>query len=717
MANRFTRIVQKLVGSSEAAGISWRSVFSPSLDEGTDPADIVNFFIGYPHAAITAISDEVSKAEFYVVEIARLTNQETEKPDHPFIRLLDNPNPSHSRFSLLEASDINYSFFGEFFWFVSRGENTDMPVELHPISPLNMTEIIDPETGELKGWKFRGYQGKDEVFTTKEIVHIKNYNPRNPYRGWGVMQAAINQVLVEKHGMEFTKNFLRNNAFPGGVYNIKKDVSKELFDKFKDQLRSAYSGTGNAGKLMVLKNADGEFQKLGSNLQEVALKDLKEVTTESILNMFRLPKQILGIPDNINLATSKVLETTYQKRTIKPRLDRITTGLQPLLDEYSDALNRSRKNKIRYELRYRNIVPEDADEKLKQVESGLTHGYITPNEARELSPMVLDPLDKNADVVYVDPTKVPLGTPKPETQTRTVGNIRIKKPKLKVTEHPAVTLEEFEQYRRDKWDSLNVSGMEAEATLKDYWKRQAKNVVSALRPKSLKKQLLEESSKAFEGILFNVEEESSRLKTALEPLFKSVGKEQFRVADDLVKGKAYADYAEQIDAYIILRLDSFVDTSLKAVKDDLTNVLVEATKDGLTASETASRIEDVYASISSVKTMMIARTELNAIANKAAASAYTSQGFTYKQWFANPGACQYCRTMDGKVVEMESTFVKNGEVIEGTDGGKLVNNFVDIKEPPAHTNCKCDLIPANEAATPFGKLPPLEDREELADIV
>lgn len=56
-----------------------------------------------------------------------------------------------------------------------------------------------------------------------------------------------------------------------------------------------------------------------------------------------------------------------------------------------------------------------------------------------------------------------------------------------------------------------------------------------------------------------------------------------------------------------------------------------------------------------------------------------------------------------------------GEQLVGADGKTtLNNNFADIKEPPAHPNCKCDLIPANEVATPFGTLPPLEDREVLA---
>lgn len=714
MANRFQRIVQKLVGASEG-GVSWRSVWNPSVEEGTDPADIVNFFMGYPHAAITAISDEVSKADFYVVEIVKKTGVETEKPDHPFIRLLNNPNPMHSGFSLLEASDTNYSFFGEFFWFVSRGEATGMPVELWPINPLNMTEIVDNETGELKGWKFRGYQGADQALRPDEVIHIKNYNPRNPYRGWGVMQAAINQVLVEKHGMEFTKNFLRNNAFPGGVYNIKKDISKELFAKFKDQLRASYSGTGNAGKLMVLKNADGEFQKLGSNLQEVAIKDLKDVTTESILNMFRLPKQILGIPDNINLATSKVLETTYQKRTIKPRLDRIVNGLQPTLAEYEASINRLRKNKIRYELRYRNIVPEDADEKMKQVESGLTHGYITPNEARDHSPMVLDPIDTPAaNLVYTDPSRIPLGTPAPQAKTRKVGNVHIKKvkPTQKVTSHPEVSLDDFNEYRRSKWDDLNSAGAEAEAFLTDYWNKQMKSVIRNVKAKAIREKL-------YEGILFDVNEESARLKAGLEPLFTDVAKDQFKIAEEFAQTatKAYNDYADQLDEFIVYRLDAFVTSSLTGVRDDVANVLTEATKEGLTAAETARKIEDVYGSISSKKTMVIARTELNAIANRSAAAAFVDQGFTYKQWFANPGACQYCRSMDGRVVSIEKNFVNVGETIVGTDGGQLLNNHLDISEPPAHTNCKCDLIPANEAQTPFGTLPPLSEREELADIV
>ena len=110
------------------------------------------------------------------------------------------------------------------------------------------------------------------------------------------------------------------------------------------------------------------------------------------------------------------------------------------------------------------------------------------------------------------------------------------------------------------------------------------------------------------------------------------------------------------------------------------------------------RIKDVYADGQGYRAERVARTETINASNAAAKEAYLQTGYITKiEWFANPGACEYCQTLNNKVIGIQENFYNLGDNIESATGGKPYPvGYSDIGYPPAHPNCTCTILPVRE---------------------
>lgn len=69
--------------------------------------------------------------------------------------------------------------------------------------------------------------------------------------------------------------------------------------------------------------------------------------------------------------------------------------------------------------------------------------------------------------------------------------------------------------------------------------------------------------------------------------------------------------------------------------------------------------------------------------------AFVVLGVRYLRWRANPGACPYCQSMDGKVVGIDSAFALGNVEAEGQEPMRLFRN---PKNPPLHEACRCIIM-------------------------
>ena len=136
---------------------------------------------------------------------------------------------------------------------------------------------------------------------------------------------------------------------------------------------------------------------------------------------------------------------------------------------------------------------------------------------------------------------------------------------------------------------------------------------------------------------------------------------------------------------------------LKSFNEETALKIQKAIAAGLAEGEDVAalskRIEAIYKDAKGYRATRIANTEAHKAVNQGVAEAYSQAGYRRVKWVANPGACEFCRAMDGTIKEIGTPFIPTGASIQGEEGGEYLNNYVDITYADAHPNCTCYLVP------------------------
>lgn len=393
--------------------------------------ELLKRYEGYVYATVRPIASAVSKTEFLVNQVL---SDGSKKPylNHPFIKLMDNPNPDMTKNQFLALAWTHKKVAGETFWYVVRGEQTLKPKEFHILRPDLMEVAVgrDDVTGmpKILGYVYtREGSGERIPLDKDEILHIREPNPLNPFRGLGAVEAGILYVMTEKYGAEFTRNYIANNAMPAGIVNVEGTIDAEEWKKLKRQFNNEYASSANAGKMFFMKNSKINFTKVGASLQDIDLKALKEMTRDDIMAMFGVSKPILGIFDDVNLASAKTAKYIFASEIVVNEMDMLTDALETELDRWTNA--------IEIELDYVSPIPDDEQIELQEIKEGV-NVYMTINEAR--ARRKLKPID-GGDVLYLPFNVMPITDMSTTAAKGLAGNqIKIEKKKMTATIRPTV---------------------------------------------------------------------------------------------------------------------------------------------------------------------------------------------------------------------------------------------------------------------------------------
>jgi len=126
----------------------------------------------------------------------------------------------------------------------------------------------------------------------------------------------------------------------------------------------------------------------------------------------------------------------------------------------------------------------------------------------------------------------------------------------------------------------------------------------------------------------------------------------------------------------------------ESTRDDLRELISNAIDNGWSSQTLADGVEEMFA-FSEARSLMIARTELAFSHVQGNIAGYRESGMVEKKrWLvAQDNVCPRCEALDGKTVGIDDEF-HDDEEDEDVDG------------PPLHPNCRCDILPVLEEASP-----------------
>ena len=630
--------------------------------------------------SVDKVAKAVATVRFKVMRYER-NGDDQEVFDGPLVDFLEAPASDFTGKDFIYLDTAYKELTGNAFWEITKKTN------LAPLIPTSVSPVITD--GKLTGFRYTG-EGKERTISLDKVLHDRYIDPRKPYWGVGKLEKIARWVDTSSYANEFLRLFFVNGAQFGGFIKTEEE-SEDRIKLIKIGLANEHVGVQNAHRIAVLpKGAD--FKEATATMADMQFNELDEKYRDKILSAFGVPKTLVGFTTEVNRASAEASEYIFAKYTVKPIVDDFIEFLNykvaPLFD-----------NSGKFYFAYDEFVPENVEMKIRERESALNkQPYMTVNEVR--ATVGLPPVD-GGDVIYSSPgtvigEKPPLPTIAPagdKPEKAAPRRIRAAARKERLIDELVTRVAEVAESHDPDAESYKqfVSRVEAyeamiEEKVKDFNNQQERDVVLRLQ------HIVKAVSKSE---LFDMDAEIGVLVDFVSPLLKGLLTEQ-AIAEYLAQG---FDGQFDTNAEIVARIVDLAAKRMATSYNDTTaELLKKALNDGIAAGEGIAdltrRVREIYAFSDAVRAKAVARTETFYVANEASREAYRQSGVVKSlRWYTEPGACEFCRPMNGKVVGITETFFKKGDTVTGEDGGTMTTDYRAVDVPPLHTNCRCFVRP------------------------
>lgn len=266
-----------------------------------------------------------------------------ELEDHPVLSLLERPNPRQARAAFLEAVVSHLLLAGNAY--VEAVSLNGQPAELYALRPDRMRVVPG-----LRGWPeaydyalgAQTVRFRQDVLPSDvpPILHIAFFHPVNDHYGLAPLEAAGVSLDTLNAAAAWNKALLDNAARPSGalVYapSAGASLSREQFDRLKEELADSFSGTANAGRPLLLEGGL-DWKALSLSPRDLDFVEAKNAAAREVALAFGVPPQLLGIKGDATYSNYVEANRAFFRQTVMPLLGRIIGAfehwLQPVLGD------------------------------------------------------------------------------------------------------------------------------------------------------------------------------------------------------------------------------------------------------------------------------------------------------------------------------------------------------------------------------------------------
>jgi HK97 family phage portal protein len=605
---------------------------------------------GWVYACVNAIAEDVATVD---LRLQRLSSAGwTDIQNHIAETTLYDVNPFMTSSELILYTQSFLELEGNAFWYLPRGQVTRKPAEIWLLDPHRVT-VVKSNDVFINGYVYKNERNESIPFKTEDILHFKRFNPLSKYRGMGTVQAAALSIDIDTYSAQFNRNFFFNSAMPSATLETDGTITKEQLERIKAEWDSRYKGVDNAHKLAILQGGL-HFNPVQLSQKDMEFLEQRKFTRDEIMGIFRVPKTILGITEDVNRANAEATEYVFSKRVIKPRMEFIVDRLNEF---YLQLFGLDQKE---YRFTFTDPTPQNVELKLKANETGLRAGYLTINEVREEEGR--DAID-GGDVVYLPANLLPISIPKKAAVDNQKQFIKENK-----DEDPEVE-------KRVRF----IEGQIVERTqvYKNIFLDQKARVVRALQGKKSKKgteeeDLIDKVNGAFDDEFASKVEDAS--KEALETSFVRAGKLALASLEiDLPFNVTHERAVSWLRENALSQARSVVGT----LKDEMRERITTGVKEGLGVNDITGNLAEFFDEQSEWRALRIARTEVVAGYAEGSLEGYRQSGIVrMKRWLSasDPDSLCALNIQDG-AIPLNASFSSGHSA------------------PPAHPNCRCTLVP------------------------
>ena len=643
-------------------------------------SDYLKTYKGWVYACVSAIAEDVSTIDLELQEYVdgewvKIKNEE----ENPIMKPLMDVNDFMTSSYLFFSTQAYREMTGDAFWLLVRNLNGGIK-EIWPLLPTRVVIETDP-VNFIKGYKYQTDNGEIDL-PVENVIHFKSFNPSNMHRGMGTVEAASLAIDIDTYSAEWNKNFFFNAAIPSGIVKFPGNVNPEQLKVIKENWNATHRGVDRSnGTAFLTMGAD--FVKLAATQKDMEFLEQRRFSRDEILAIFKVPRTVLGITDDVNRANAEATEYVFAKRVIKPRMQFIVDTLNEF---YIPRFNIQGK---KYRFTFEDPVPQNRELVLKERETGLRMGYLTVNEVRKEDGL---PPIEGGDTAFANPGALPIGDVMPmkkltapvkkngpSLDTKTVSGIKLIGEKLGVVkeenleEKQKVAAEEFVQKR------IQYIAQEIPKRRKEFQKIFTDFGDDVIREINKKKSVNKSLADDIFAIVVNlVKPFSQKIKRSVDDtLSDGMSYAGQRTIDQIGVSVSFDQEDPRVRAWLDKNALEHATSIVDTMKEDLRQYISSTVGDGGTVTDIAGTLSSFFDEQSKWRAMRIARTEvISGYARGSLEGAIQSNAVEQKRW-ATVG--------DDKVSDMDMENEAEGWV-------SLDHVFSSGDEAPAsHPNCRCRL--------------------------
>jgi len=576
--------------------------------------------------------------------------------------LLRHPCPYMNPYAFRFSMSINFELYGVAYAKIIRS-TVGKPIALYPIAS---TLVVPTVSGGKLGYQ---YSPTGEIIPKADMLVILNLTangilPLSPLEYVKKDLAVADSAKVMQH------NWFSRGTMLGGIVKVPANTSKETKDEIRTSFQTGFGGTANSFKTAVIPdNTSYEPVKIDSKTAE--FQEAQKWTVSEVARRFGVPEAFAG-------GSVKETYANAEQRGI----DLVQYAILPRSVAWQDAINDALfgHDAGRYvKINLNGLMRGDAATRSAYYHNALMDGWMSANDVRSLEDM--DPIE-HGDLYMVPMNYVPrsvAATTNPytyqgitTTNESITGQISIK---------PMIDAKRLEDlsYMAERSAASASQRKAIEKLARRQLAREIKALEELLASGTGSADLLEQFRLATEKI-------AREFGNQYVEAFSAIAKKIQPIVQRQVKTGASIDadaFDRFVKSYAYAASDRHASSRVYALSKDL-----EGTPDDQIAGVVESSTQNWMSTVPNHE----AQTETNRSANAMTVFLFAALGVSVMHVVAAADSCEFCRKLDGRVVEVNGYVLKAGEDVDDGEGNVMRINK-SKKHPPFHDGCTCSVAP------------------------
>lgn len=215
--------------------------------------------------------------------------------DSKAARLFQLPNSYTSKYDLWKQTCAWWSLDGEAFWWFCEDYTCGVPKEIFVLNPRKMQHVVD--NGKITKWIYTGLEnGRPLVILPDELVHFKDWNPWNEFRGVSPLISLGLEVEQDLLAAKQNTGLLKEGGIPKGLLKTDQVLTEAEAEMLARTWDKKY-GHNNKSRVAVLGKGT-EYQQLTFSPDTLKLYDMKKWNLYTLLAKYGIPPRVANIQDS-----------------------------------------------------------------------------------------------------------------------------------------------------------------------------------------------------------------------------------------------------------------------------------------------------------------------------------------------------------------------------------------------------------------------------------